>query len=148
MGRGNVTDLIGGLLLVAIGVFMGGYSALSYDMGSFQQMGPGMFPVGVGISLVLFGLGIFLPALWARREVPKIYWRASIAVVTGLAAFALILPFFGVVPAIAGLTLIASFAEERPSPLFWVLLTAGLSVVILLLFSFGLGVPLRPFQWP
>ena len=46
-------DFVSGLMFTAIGAGFAWNSALSYDIGSASQMGPGYFPLVLGLVLVL-----------------------------------------------------------------------------------------------
>ena len=48
-------DFVSGLMFTAIGAGFAWNSALSYDIGSASQMGPGYFPLVLGLVLVLLG---------------------------------------------------------------------------------------------
>ena len=54
LGRG---DYWGGTLMMVIGLWAA-YAGTTYDIGTLQRMGPGFFPVALGVILTLVGAGI------------------------------------------------------------------------------------------
>jgi len=44
-------------------MFAAGYSMIQLDLGTFGRMGPGMFPMLVGICMFLLGVAVAVPAL-------------------------------------------------------------------------------------
>lgn len=58
-------NLIGGLLTVALGVFVLAM-AWHYPMGSLLRMGPGFFPSVIAVLIVLLGLALTASALHAH----------------------------------------------------------------------------------
>jgi hypothetical protein len=144
----NYRDIIGGLALVTIGLFAAIYALASLDLGNVMRMGPGMIPAMLGVLLVLFGMAIFVPALLQQGTAIQVDWRPAILVSASILAFALIVGPFGMVPAIVVLTLIATRADSSLSILSTVILATGLALGAYLIFSVGLGAPLRVFNWP
>src|SRR5690554_2954907 len=104
-------DILGGALLIGGGIVLALYSMTSYDLGTVRRMGPGMFPFGLGMILAVLGVAIVLPAL--KRPGSKIEIRiySPLFVLTGVAAFAFLIPKLGLLPAAAALIVITSLAE-------------------------------------
>lgn len=69
-------------------------------------------------------------------------------ILASVAAFALILPWFGLLPAIAGSVVVATFADDSPSLLRPVGIIVFLSLLTWLVFNVGLGQYLVLFRWP
>lgn len=150
-------DAVAGGALVTFGVFFAGYAALNLKVGTFGQMGPGMFPLVVGATVVAFGAGILLTtALKARQGAPasealapeKADWRTLAVVVLSIAAFALMVRRLGMAPAVLGLVLVsASVSGELTLPkmlaLAAALIAAGWVIFIVLL-----GLPIKLLAWP
>ena len=55
--RLDPTDAIGGVLVTLIGLVTAGISS-QYPIGRISNIGPGAFPLALGIIMVLLGLGI------------------------------------------------------------------------------------------
>lgn len=140
-------DLLGGLLVAALGAFVV-WETGNYPMGRMANIGPGFFPRALGVVLLVAGAGTMLLAIGRAAPLPRFKWRAAAAVALSLAAFALIVEPFGLVPATVALTFVARLAEPRP-PLWRVaVLAAALSALCALIFEVGLGLPLDLVSWP
>lgn len=144
----DYTDILGGLLLIITGVFFSSYAAGHYGMGTLRQMGPGMFPAGVGIVLAVFGAITLVPALFRRGERPEIGLRSPLFVLAAVAAFALVIHPFGLIPAILGLTIVSTLAELKVRPVSLVLLCVTLCTLAWLIFKVGLGLAIPLFRSP
>ena len=76
MGR----DVVAGAALIAVGALYAGYAAWDLPLGSLRRMGPGLFPVGLGALLALFGACIAVPAIGRDAALPTMNARAIAAV--------------------------------------------------------------------
>ena len=141
-------DLIGGGILVAIGIGVVIVAASRYKLGTVAAMGPGMFPLALGVLLACFGALIAAPALLREGELPTVNLRGFAAVIASTASFALTVESVGFAPAICLLVLIATLAEGRFAPVRALLLGIVLSLAAALIFRFGLGVPIHFARWP
>src|SRR5690606_26264901 len=65
-------DIIGGALLIIGGIAFSWYAAHQYDLGSLRRMGPGMFPMALGLVLAVFGLMMMVPAFFRAGTMPEI----------------------------------------------------------------------------
>jgi hypothetical protein len=143
-------DLAAAALVAAIGGFAA-YEALSYPIGELRQMGPGFFPLALGILMVGLAVAIAFEGALAgtapEGETERPNYRAVIAILAALGAFAYLVERLGLVPAIFAAVLVASLAERRPRPVQAVLLAAALAVACTALFVYGLALPLRAFRW-
>ena len=63
-------DYYGGALMAVIGVaaIIGGRD---YPIGTLSRMGPGYFPVALGVILTLVGFAIAATARFANRRLPR-----------------------------------------------------------------------------
>lgn len=141
-------DLVGGGLMFLFGAFVVGYGLMTMSMGTPQRMGPGFFPISVGLLLTIISLGIFIPALLRKGTLEPISWRPLAAVLASLAAFAQVMTIFGLVAAIFALVTIATLGQSRIKLLSIVATTAFLSVMCLGIFNLGLGLGLPMIRWP
>ncbi len=147
MRRIDVADIVGGLLLVVLGVWFASHALAEYSYGTARRMGPGYFPAWVGF--ILAGLGVAIAALGLLRSGDRIHirLRPALAVIASTAVFGLTVERFGVVPAVVLLTFVAALAERSFRPVRTALLAAFLSVVAVVLFGWGLGIPFQAFRW-
>lgn len=114
-----------GLLFIAVGAAFA-WGATNYRVGSSASMGPGFFPLMLGLLLVLLGLLITAHAMVRSTLGDKIgawAWKPLFFVIAANLLFGLLLgglpsrgvPSMGLVLAIYGLTLVASLAGEKSS---------------------------------
>lgn len=141
-------DVAGGLLLVALGLWVAWYARAYYEMGTLRRMGPGMFPAAMGLILAGFGLGIAIPALFRKGERVYPEFATAFFVTLGVAAFALLIKPFGLIPAILGVVILSSLAELKIRPLSLAVLCVSLCLIAWLTFRVALGLPLPMARWP
>ena len=117
-------------------------------LGTIRQMGPGMFPLGLGLLMVVIGIAIALPALASVEAGPDLPLRGMVFCLGSVAAFALLIRPAGLFPATIATACLASFALPAPG---WKGLI-GLSMVLCLLtwglFIVVLKVPVTIVHWP
>lgn len=133
-------------LLFGIAVAIG---ATRYSIGTASRMGPGYFPLGVGICLAIVGLAVLIPALRSGTASSLDFWplRGAATVLAAVILFGVLLEPMGLLVAIPVLLIVSALAHPAYS---WRLI--GLSILILVpltwvLFILGLGLqlPLLPF---
>jgi MFS family permease len=107
-----------------------------------------MFPAGAGVVLAVFGLAILAPALVRAGPRPHVEPDVAAAVLASIAAFALVVPAFGLVPATVALVVVSRLADRRGRSFATLGLAAGLSVLAWGVFVVALGVPLAAVRWP
>jgi hypothetical protein len=145
MKHRDTHDIIGGFGLVALGIFVVIY-AQQYEFGDLNRMGPGYFPVALGIIITVLGLIIGIPALFREGEKIHIDWVPLFLVIGSLASFALTLKALGIIFATALSVMISSLATEMS----WrgrILLGAGIAGFTYLVFIAGLGMILPTWPW-
>jgi hypothetical protein len=143
---GNRKDLGAGLLFMALGLLFA-LGTLSLELGTAFRMGPGFFPLLLAALLILLGAGIVAVGLRAPAEAPgpRPAWQGMALLLAAPIAFGLTVRGLGLLPAIVLAALIAAFASRRMTPGLALVLTVGLTAFCVLVFSFGLGLPLRLF---
>ncbi len=117
-------DFFSGLLFIVVGGSFA-YGASTYQVGTGARMGPGYFPLLLGIILALMGVVVavraFMTGTPGGDRIGAIAWRPLFLVLSANVAFgalmigvpAIGIPQFGLVVAIFALVTIASFAAER-----------------------------------
>ncbi|MCS6932261.1 MAG: tripartite tricarboxylate transporter TctB family protein [Acetobacteraceae bacterium] len=145
--RIDVADIVGGLILVAIGLWYANHALVEYSYGTARRMGPGYFPAWVGCLMASLGAAIALLGLFRPGDVPRASLRPLLAIMGGGFAFAGTFEVLGLVPAVFLLVGIGTLADRPYRPLRTLALAAALSVLGVVLFSWGLGIPLHPFRW-
>lgn len=141
-------DMVGGSLLMAGGLALALYAAASYDLGTLQRMGPGMFPMGLGYVTAGFGGILFVQAMFRPGVMPEIRIWSPLFILLGTGAFALLVRPFGLIPAILAVTIISSFAELKVRPVSLTILSGTLCVIAWLVFRVALGLPILMIRWP
>lgn len=144
----NQRAFASGVLFLVVSIFYFVVS-LNYATGTAARMGPGFFPRMVSIIFGLLALGIMFGAMSPRAhretlerwDVKGLLWIAG-----SVALFAVLLPIFGLVVALAALIIVASLA----SPEFtW--RGAIINTVVLIIFCIGVfiyGINLQFPVWP
>jgi hypothetical protein len=123
--------------------------ASSYEIGTPYNMGPGFFPFGVGVALVIVGLCLLVPALLpgATPSVIGPFSIKTLAIVLGsVVLFGLMLEPLGLALAVPALLVVSASAHPqfswRETLLLVVLLVPFVWVVFVVLL--GLQFPLLP----
>lgn len=143
-------DLCAGVMFLAFGAFFA-LAARDYSIGTAARMGPGFFPLAVGVLIAGFGLVLTARALAARaRRLPS--ERASLfpvplsVLVAGLCAFALLVVDAGLAVAIVVLAIVGARAGSEFRWREAVALSVALAAFSIAAFVHVLGLPLR--VWP
>lgn len=117
-------DFYAGLMFTLVGLVFAVTSATSYNIGTGARMGPGYFPLLLGVVLVVLGLVITATGFTSKAEdgdkIGKWAWRPLFFVIAANLIFGLLLgglpklgiPYMGMVAAIFGLVIVASLAGE------------------------------------
>jgi hypothetical protein len=139
-------DVLAGLAALGMGLLVI-WTSLDYRLGTPARMGPGMFPMVLGVLLALCGLGAALMGLRTVERAPALRLRAMLAVTGALVAFALTVERLGFIPATILLIFVAGMAER---PVQWralALLALILAPAAYALFVLFLGIPVPAFAW-
>ncbi len=137
--RRALKDILAGAIFIAFGLaFAGG--ALTYDVGSLTNMGPGYVPLVLGVLLAGLGGLIILKGFIAVEGEPigPVDWRAVALITASLLFFGITVRGLGVVGALFGATLLASLARSATSWREALIIAAGLTVVSILIFIVAL----------
>ena len=123
MKIGNQKDFLSGLMFSAVGIAFA-WGASGYTLGTGARMGPGYFPLMLGV--ILAGLGILItafalrPAAGEDEPVGRIAWKPLLCVIGSNVIFGILLgglpsiglPSMGLIAGIYALTITASLAGE------------------------------------
>jgi hypothetical protein len=145
--RADMGDVFAGLIITVIGgaFLIGG---LDYRMGTVVRMGPGYLPVSYGVITVFLGLVITLLALGRSGETPHPSVRSVLAVLGSIASFGVLLPTFGLIPAILATVMIATRGDRDARLAPSVILAVTVAVAAWLVFIEVLGLPMQAFRLP
>jgi Tripartite tricarboxylate transporter TctB family len=148
---GNPRDVLAGLLFIAIGVATA-IGASDYPLGTIRNIGPGYYPILIGIALALLGAAITVQGVKSAPDPApaaddgSFALRPLIFVIAAVVTFGLLVRPFGLAAAIVALVVISSFAGRDISVLRIVLLCIGMVAASWLVFIYLLG--LNMSLWP
>lgn len=150
-------DFYSGLMFMGIGVAFA-WGATSYTIGTAARMGPGYFPLCLGVLMAVLGAAITFKALVVETaggdKVGKWAWRPLIFIILANLVFGVFLgglpsiglPAMGMIVAIYALTFISSMAEPswkfKPTLILATVLAAGSYI------AFVLALKLQFQVWP
>jgi len=128
----NRKDFLGGGLMLLLGLGAA-FQASHYELGSLRRMGPGYFPLALGVILAVTGSLILLGSL-----------RGTAA---GVAAFAVIGRYGGLLPATFVSVFLAALGDRKNTPAAAGALAAAMTLVCLVVFWWLLRIELPLFRW-
>jgi hypothetical protein len=150
-------DFFFGLMFMGIGVAFT-WGATTYKFGTAARMGPGFFPLLLGVLMIILGVIITFQALMFETEegdkIGKWAWRPLIFIILANLVFGVLLvglpgiklPAMGMIVATYALTCIASMAENgwkvKSTLIFATVLAAGSYLTFAILLKLSLPV------WP
>ena len=141
----NIKDIAAGAIFVLLGLAFAVAAMTGLRMGSGLNMGPGYFPRALGFILAALGLVIIAGAInKPNSPIGRISWRGIALITAALFYFAFGVRTLGLVPALAGCVVLACLASDRISLLRAATISAALTVMVTLLFVYGLGLPIPP----
>jgi len=136
-------DFVAGAVFVAIGL-LGLWLGRGLNVGTAAEMGEGYFPLLM--CKILIGLGMLISAnglISPGNALERIQWRPLLLVSASVLLFAATLESLGVVAAIIAAVIVSNFAGEPARAKSVAALALVLSVAVLAIFVWGLGLPLR-----
>jgi len=137
----NQNQLIG-LLFVAVALIFG-VNSFRYTLGSIDQPGPAMFPLGVSEFLLILGVISIIKGSMDAKEVINFKLKNIIIVSVSLLSFALVTDYINMIAGIVVLITIASFSASSYSIIRVVKIIVGLiAVAYAFKYLLGLNLPL------
>lgn len=139
-------DICGGAVMALLGAGAAIHAGIRLEFGTLRAMGPGFFPVTLGVLLA--GLGAFIAIFAWRRaaEATPIRWLDAGAVIASILIFGLGMSWLGVVLACFLAVLIASVPAPHGGWLWRVVLAGAVTALVVLVFILGLRMNLP--LWP
>ena len=147
-------DFFSGLMFTVVGAAFA-YGATSYTIGTGARMGPGYFPLLLGVILALLGAAILFKSLVVEtpdgEPVGKWAWKPLFFIIAGNLLFGVLLgglpsiglPAMGLIAAIFGTTIVVSMAGDQFNFKETIVLSAILSVM-----SYAAFIMLLKLQFP
>ena len=143
-------DHYGGALIFFIGVGAA-LQGSAYKIGTLSRMGPGYFPVALGIILAAIGAAIFImagvgaPPTEKKKLPPE--WRAWFCICVSVLAFVVVGIYGGLVPATFTIVFISALADRQNTLKNAALLSAAMVVIGVVVFWWALQLVFPLFRW-
>jgi hypothetical protein len=146
-------DVVGGVLIAGFGVAVAAHSLSAFSIGTLSQMGPGFFPLTLGVVLILSGVAIAVKGHLsaprttkeATRHPPE--WRAWFLICLGIASFVVLAKYAGMVPATFSIVFISAFADRKNNWRQALFLALAMALVSVVVFWWALQIQLPLFKW-
>ena len=147
-------DFFSGALFMAVGIAFA-WGATNYTVGTGARMGPGYFPMLLGICMAVLGAVITFKALVVETpdgdKIGSIAWKPLFFIIAANLIFGLLLgglpsikfPAFGLILAIFALTFVASLAGDD-----FKFKEVFILAIILCIMSYGAFILLLKLQFP
>jgi hypothetical protein len=138
-------DFLAGLMFTIVGIGFA-WGATNYTIGEGARMGPGYFPLMLGILLAIIGLAVLFTSLVVETEdgerIGKFAWKPLVFVIGSNVVFGICLggipklgiPSLGLIVGIYALTFIASMAGDEHKNREVIVLATVLAVISYLAF--------------
>jgi Tripartite tricarboxylate transporter TctB family len=115
--------------------------SLQYKMGTAAEMGPGFFPLLLGVLLTVIGVGILLKGISGHGENSRgVSLRALFFIALSLALFAILMVTAGMLFAVPALVFVSLLASDHFTFVRAAAISAGLVVFCYVVFVHLLGV--------
>lgn len=142
-------DYLGGglMVLLGLGVILQGSS---YKMGTLTRMGPGYFPVALGVILMVLGLAIAISARFAqageeKRLPPE--WRGWFCIGISIVAFTVLGKYGGLLPASFAIAFISALGDRNNTVRGALVLALAVVAVAAVVFWWALQMQFPLFSW-
>lgn len=150
-------DFYSGLMFTGVGIAFA-WGATNYTVGSSVRMGPGYFPLLLGILMALVGLLVTWKALQGTNgvteKIGKWAWRPLFYVIAANVVFGVLLagvrgvglPAFGLIVGIYALTFVASMAQAdwKASTTFFLATALAIGSYLVFVLALKLQFPVWP----
>jgi hypothetical protein len=136
-------DVLAGLVFIAFGLAFA-VIATTYEVGSPVRMGPGYFPLAIGVILVFLGGTVAVRGVIGTeaQAIGAIPWRAIVLLVAAVIVFGLTVRGLGLIPSTFITVLLSALASRRARPVSVGLVTVGLTILCVLVFVVALNLRL------
>ena len=145
MKHRNTHDIVGGLALTILGIAAALY-AQRYEFGELNRMGPGYFPVALGIILAVLGLLIAIPAFFKEGTPIHVDWMPLTMVLGSLLIFAFAVKSLGLIVA----TVLSVLCSSLVSDFTWrsrLIVAFAIAALTYAVFLLGLAIVLPAWPW-
>lgn len=140
----NRKDIFAAAIFILIGAAFALHAAFNLRIGTASRMGTGYFPLLLGAILAGLGLIIGATSIRGGNGTPApIPWRAIIALTAAPVLFGLTARPLGLLPATVLCIAASTLASRKLRPLPAAAIVVGLTALSILVFSYGLRLPLE-----
>lgn len=140
--QANYRDLAAGLLFIAIGLFFALNAWLNLRLGTGRQMGPGFFPIALGLLLLPIGVAICVFALRsAPISIGTIAWRGVTLITLAIIFFSVTVRGLGFAPALGIAVWLAAYSTDKNSLLQSLAIAVVFTALSVAVFLLALGLP-------
>ncbi len=140
--KGTVKDIASGIVFIVLGGAFA-YAATGYDFGTLLRMGPGFFPIVLGLTLVALGVGILAQGLRGRGDpvgIGVIAWRGLVLILGAIVFFGATVRGLGLAPVVFVTSFVTALASVENTVSRAAVIAAALTAFCILIFSVALGV--------
>ena len=149
LGNKRHKDYLGGGLMVLLGLGVA-LQGSTYRMGTLTRMGPGYFPVALGVILTALGLAIAISAKFAIAEQEKQLppeWRGWFFIGISIVAFVVLGKYGGLLPASFAIAFISALGDRNNTVRSALVLALAVVVVSIVVFWWALQMQFPLFGW-
>lgn len=136
-------------ILFAVGMAVTAGATL-YEIGSLRRMGPGYFPILLGVSLCVLSFlmlmetrPIKLPETSDEPHIQRFQARVFLFPIAGILSFALLINRAGFIPAILTCSILTGLADRANKGVELVVIAVLVAIFAAAVFVFALGTPVR-----
>ena len=149
-------DYYAGALMMVLGL-IAAHEGSTYPIGTLNQMGPGYFPIALGILLVFLG-GLIAATATAGADseeaaLPHAEWRGWFCILAGPALFIVLgratpwVPVYGMLPATFACVFVAALGDRKSTLKGALILASGVTLFGVVLFHYLLKLPMPVLSW-
>jgi hypothetical protein len=144
-------DYYAGALMLVIGAVTV-WQGAGYHFGSLTRMGPGFFPVALGVLLALLGIAIAAGAVRKRSAIEAVdaapaEWRAWACILAGVAAFVVLGKYGGMLPATFAIVFLSALGDRDNTVRSAFVLAVAMCIVAVVVFWWLLQIRLPLVGW-
>jgi hypothetical protein len=149
-------DYYAGALMIVLGLITA-HEGSTYPIGTLNQMGPGYFPIALGVLLIFLG-GLIAATATAGADseeaaLPHAEWRGWACILGGPALFILLgrqsawVPVTGMLPATFACVFVAALGDRETTLKGALILASSVTVFGVILFHYLLKLPMPVLTW-
>lgn len=139
-------NILVGLIFIVFGAGFVFFACRTLPIGSPSDMGPGFFPVAIGVVLMALGGMISLTAAEANETASGPLPLRGIALISASVIISgLLINRAGFVPTVAVATFVSCLASRRTSLKSGLSISLGLTILCYLIFKLGLNLSIPTF---